>query len=68
MTKPFSDLQHLKRSRRLKQVNIMLPEHVTGWVASVSKKSKIPMQAIYASLLLAGIAQFEKDKPLERVS
>ena len=68
MTKPFSDLQSLKRSRRLKQTNIMLPERVIDWVASISKKNKIPMQAVYASLLLAGIAQFEKDKPLERVS
>ena len=68
MTKPFSDLQSLKRSRRLRQANIMLPETVINWVASISKKNKIPMQAVYASLLLAGITQFEKDKPLERVS
>ena len=66
--KPFSDLQSLKRSRRLKQTNILLPEPVVKWVTETAKRYRLPMQSIYASLLLAGINQFEKDKPLERVS
>ncbi len=66
---PFSDIQALKRQKASRvSVNIRLPLKVVAWVKETSKRHRVPLEAVYASLLIAGIAQFEKDKPLERVS
>ncbi len=64
---PFSDIQALKRQKaRRIPVNMRLPVKVVEWVHKTAKAHVIPLEAVYASLLIAGIAQFEKDKPLER--
>jgi hypothetical protein len=66
---PFSDIQALKRQKAARiAVNIQLPVKVVDWIKRTAKANSVPLAAVYASLLIAGIAQFEKDKPLERVS